>query len=182
MIFQQKDKWGRWQIAGFGAIMCKNGEKPVVFTKIKDTAKAYFKVNAGVLKNPEGSKTKYEYNVIPCAIYGRQHNKEMFAICKKLNRADKIYFGGVYYKHKGISQDGEEIDFSELRLEYIEPYNIKRVRNWLRIMKRDEDDELFDNEEEESNDGIIIDNIKSELDAQVAVNAAKKEYDDDYDF
>lgn len=178
MIIQQKDKWGRWQIFGFGTIWCKNGEKPIIFTKIKDTAKAFFRVCVGVSKNPEGSKIKYDYNILPCAVYGRQHNKEMFALCKKLNRKDKIYFGGIYYQHKGTNQNGEEFDFSEVRLDFIEPYNIKLVRNWLKIMKRDEDDIDYDNDDE----GIEIEDIRTEYDAKMAVDNANAEYDDDYDF
>lgn len=177
MIIQQKDRWGRWQVFGFGRVFCKKDTKPVTYARLKDSAKASFEIMVGVKKNPEGSNVKYEYNVLPCAIYGKQHNKEMFALCKKLGRDDKVFFGGLYYNKKAQTPTGEILDFSEVRLEFLEPFDIRIVKSWLKMMNRSQDDKDFDNEKEEE-----IADLRNPLDYQMAVDAAKVENSDDYDF
>ena len=179
MLFKSRDKWGRWEIHGFGYVWGVNGEKPVIFSKVGDSAKAYFRVCAGVVKNPEGAKYKYDYNIVPCAAYGRQHNRELFALCKKLNTKDKVFFGGIFYPNKATNGQGVEVDFSELRLEYLLPYNSKIVNYCLKVMKRDKDDELFDNEDDEPDN---IEDLRTKLDIQKAVDTGNNAQSDDYDF
>ena len=74
---------------------------------------------------------------------------------------------------------GEETDFSELRLEYIIPYNYRLIDYFLKVMKRDKDDELFDNEDDVPSD---LEDLKTNFDIQKAVDTGNNAQEDDYDF
>lgn len=148
MIIQQRDALGRINVFGFGVMLAKKGEPVAIYTKVNDTAKGTCTITANVSKNyAEGSKKKYIYQNIPCAVYGKQHNKEIFATLETLNPKDKVFFGGIYYEHKATdSTTGKEVDYSEVRLEFLLPYSpllaLLLGDTKVRKLKNDHDQEV----------------------------------------
>lgn len=124
MIIQARDAMGRLNVFGVGTMCAKKGEPVAVFTKVKDTAKGSFTITVSVQKNDSNAKQKYIYQNVPCAVYGKQYNKEIFALLETLNAKDRVIFAGIYYDHKAIDRtSGKEIDFSEVRIEMLIPYS-----------------------------------------------------------
>lgn len=124
MIIQARDAMGRLNVFGVGTMCAKKGEPVAVFSKVKDTAKGSFTITASVQRNSDEAKQKYIYQNVPCAVYGRQYNKEIFALLETLNAKDRVIFAGIYYDHKAVdSTSGKQIDFSEVRIEMLIPYS-----------------------------------------------------------
>lgn len=122
MIIQSRDAAGRLNVLGVGTMCAKNGAPVAFFSNVKDTAKGSFTITTSVQRNNDGAAQKYTYQNIPCAVYGRQHNKKLFAILETLNARDVVLFAGRYYDHKTVdSTDGKTIDFSEVRVEMLIP-------------------------------------------------------------
>lgn len=147
MIIQQRDSLGRINVFGFGTILAPKGEPVAIYTKVKDTAKGTFTITTNVAKNQEGLKQKYAYQNIPCAVYGKQHNKEIFATLETLNPKDKVIFGGIYYEHKAYDTvTKKEVDYSEVRLEFLLPYSpllaLLLGDTKVRKLKNDHDQEV----------------------------------------
>ena len=139
MILQMVDSFGRINIFGVGAICCKNGEPPVIFSKVNNTAKATFTITTGVSKNK--NTEQYHYQNIPCAVYGRQFNKEIFALLETVKQWDKVIFCGIYYCKKAINKtNGQEINFSEVRVEYLQLCSMAiPVNTQVRKLKSEKD-------------------------------------------
>lgn len=122
MIIQSRDAMGKLNVIGVGAIYSSNEQEPVRYSNVKDTAKGSFTITASVQKNTELANKKYIYQNIPCAVYGRQYNKELFAVLETLKVRDKVIFAGTYYDHKvEDSRSGQRVDFSEVRIEMLIP-------------------------------------------------------------
>ena len=146
MIIQSRDSLGRLNVLGVGTMLAKKGEPVAFFSKVKDTAKGSFTITASVQRNNDEAKQKYTYQNIPCAVYGKQYNKKIFAMLETLNAHDLVLFAGRYYDHKTIdSKDGKTIDFSEVRVEMLIP--LERLMDYLlgdakvRKLKNDYDQE-----------------------------------------
>lgn len=147
MIIQQRDALGRINVLGFGTILAPKGEPVAIYTKVNDTAKGTFTITTNVAKNKDGLKKKYAYQNIPCAVYGKQHNKEIFATLETLNPKDKVLFGGIYYEHKAYDTvTKKEVDYSEVRLEFLLPYSpllaLLLGDTKVRKLKNDHDQEV----------------------------------------
>lgn len=124
MIIQQRDALGRMNVFGFGVMLAPKDQPVAIYTQVGDTAKGSCTITASVFKNIEGASKKYSYQNIPCAVYGKQHNKEIFATLESLNPKDKVFFGGIYYEHRAVdTKTGKEVDYSEVRLEFLIPYS-----------------------------------------------------------
>ena len=144
MIVQARDAMGRLNVFGVGAIYSSNEQQPVIYTNVKETAKGSFTITASVQKNPEIASKKYIYQNIPCAVYGRQYNKELFAVLETLKVRDKVIFAGTYYDHKAEDKtSGKMIDFSEVRIEMLIPISplISTILSDLKVrrLKTDKD-------------------------------------------
>lgn len=146
MIVQARDAMGKLNVFGVGTMLAKKGEPVAVFSKVKDTAKGAFTITTSVQRNNDEAKQKYTYQNIPCAVYGKQYNKKIFAMLETLNAHDIVFFAGKYYNHTAIdSKSGEQIDFSEVRIEMLIP--LERLMDLLlgdskvRKLKNDYDQE-----------------------------------------
>ena len=127
MILQQTDSLGRINIMGVGRIVCKPDSMPVIFNKVSESkykmAKASFTVLTGVKKAPDYSEDnkKYIYQAIPCALYGRQYNKDLYAKVESLQANDRVRFYGVCFVKKAKdSKTGKEINYTEVSIEDLE--------------------------------------------------------------
>ena len=137
MILQMLDSFGRLNIFGIGNICCRNDAPPVIFSKVNNTAKAAFTVTTNVVKNQDTGK--YQYQNIPCAVYGRQYNKEVFALLETVKQHDKVKFYGVFFPRKGVDKNGKEIDFSEVHIEHLELCTVNTEGAKVRRLKTDKD-------------------------------------------
>ena len=138
MVIQSFDKFGRLNIIGVGRICCKNDALPVIFSEVNKTAKASFSVTTGVVKQKDTDK--YIYQNIHCAVYGRQYNKELFALLETVKQRDKVKFYGIFYPKSGIdAKTGAEVDYSEVNVEYLEICSTAIPKKDIRKLKSEQD-------------------------------------------
>lgn len=133
MIIQSKDADGDLNVLGIGTVCTrKDADGVVKYMQAGKTAKGMITITVkvrrelveNVMDDRAEVKPKFNYTNVPCAVYGRQGNKEIFAVLEELKAKDRVVFAGVYYKRKATdSVSGQELDFSEVRLDFLLPYD-----------------------------------------------------------
>lgn len=132
MIIQSKDADGDLNVWGIGTVCTrKDADGVVKYMQVGKTAKGMITITVkvrrelveNVMDDRAEVKPKFNYTNVPCAVYGRQGNKEIFAILEELQAKQRVVFAGVYYKRTATDNvSGQELDFSEVRLEMLVPY------------------------------------------------------------
>lgn len=120
MILQFDEKLRRWNCVGVGRVMAKEGKNPLHSVMVNNTEKITFVANCGytlTAQNLPVSRSIY------CAAYNNRWCKELFALVKTLKKGDNVLFAGWVKISQGLNDRGEEVEYKELRLEFLSKIN-----------------------------------------------------------